>query len=265
MDDFTTTTGSGDGAGVALASRLHLPLGELLNASLDDKLIALEALTASIAVADPVEQSGRYGATFLGRAALRTHPITECLTGARLDWMGLEEEAGTGDTSKGFRTYAACVAKTYGITAANARRIVSLAKGLRNSLPATRRRLRAGQIGIDRAQILLKAVATQAAADALQLPAGPTPDNADSTDATGTGTGTDATGAGTEATCARHRRFGRDRGGRDGRDGRCERWRRHVRGQRCRVLRRLCQVVDHFVAIADPDATDRRVPCCGRS
>ncbi|WP_163543273.1 hypothetical protein, partial [Occultella kanbiaonis] len=112
MDDTTTTGAGASGAGVALASRMHLSLADLMAGSLDDQLIAIEALTQGIATADPVTESDRYGSRFLGHAALRTHLITQALTGAQLDWMGLESEAGTWDTSKGFRTYPHYVAKT---------------------------------------------------------------------------------------------------------------------------------------------------------
>ncbi|MBZ2195031.1 HNH endonuclease signature motif containing protein [Occultella gossypii] len=223
MDDTTTTTGgpgtpgsSGGGAGtgggpsgadVALASRMHLSLAELMAGSLDDQLIAIEAITQSIATADPVAESDRYGSRFLGHAALRTHLITQALTGAQLDWMGAEAEAGTWDTSKGFRTYPHYVAKTYGISGANARRMSTLATGLRNSLPATRTWLRTGQIGLDQAQILLKATTTQAAVDGLQYPATPTDPGArdtgttatDATDGTAGSDGTDLTAASGDA------------------------------------------------------------------
>ncbi|MBZ2199568.1 hypothetical protein, partial [Occultella gossypii] len=86
MDDTTTTTGgpgspsgagssggSGGGAGsggggVALASRMHLSLAELMSGSLDDQLIAIDALTCSIAAGDPITESDRYGTAFLGQA-----------------------------------------------------------------------------------------------------------------------------------------------------------------------------------------------------
>ncbi|WP_156741474.1 hypothetical protein, partial [Occultella aeris] len=70
MDDTTTTTSGGPSpAGVALASRMHLSLGDLMAGSLEDQLIAMDALTSSIAAGDPIEESDRYGTTFLGQAA----------------------------------------------------------------------------------------------------------------------------------------------------------------------------------------------------
>ncbi|WP_154795715.1 HNH endonuclease signature motif containing protein [Occultella kanbiaonis] len=292
MDD-TTTTGTGgpgsttgavpSGPGVALASRMHLSLADLMAGSLDDQLIAIEALTQGIATADPVTESDRYGSRFLGHAALRTHLITQALTGAQLDWMGLESEAGTWDTSKGLRTYPHYVAKTYGISGASARRMSTLATGLRNSLPATRTWLRTGKIGIDQAQILLKATTTQAAVDGLQYPATPTnPNTAEaSTDGSTSTDGSD----GTDATAASDPTEGADAtesveatdattGSADASDatpeaepdddatpdraGRVQTVEEFLLANAAtRSPEDLRRLVDHFVAIADPDATDK--------
>ncbi|TDE89625.1 HNH endonuclease [Occultella glacieicola] len=298
MDDTDTGTGGIQGtrgpsnSAVALASRLHLPLGHLLGASLDDKLIALEALTKSITCADPIDEADRYGATFLGQAALRAHLISESLTGAQLDWMGLEEEAGTWDPSRGFRTYPHFVAKTFGISGANARRLVTLAKGLRNSLPATRRRLRAGQIGVDQAQILLKAIATEATAESLQLPSSPAEATstgcASSADTTGTAPATTDTEPGTGAKDTTEPGAGPDGtddvaepddapvadaadGDISGADPADDRRRADGTTERraptveellldhaaMRSPEDLRKLVDHYVAVADPDATDK--------
>ncbi|WP_156743943.1 hypothetical protein, partial [Occultella aeris] len=62
---------------------MHLSLADLMAGSLDDQLIAIEALTQGIATSDPVSESERYGSRFLGQAALRTHLITQALTGAQ--------------------------------------------------------------------------------------------------------------------------------------------------------------------------------------
>ncbi|WP_420271860.1 DUF222 domain-containing protein, partial [Occultella aeris] len=306
MDDTTTTTGGpGNGAGgasggpggggpspagVALASRMHLSLADLMAGSLEDQLIAMDALTSSIAAGDPIEESDRYGTRFLGQAALRAHVFTERLTGAKLDWMGIEEEAGVWDTSKGFRTYPHYVAKTYGICASSARRLVNLAKGLRNGLPATRKWLRSGQIGVEQAQILLKATSTPAAVDGLQYPATPTnpadggtdPTEATATKATadtevtaetGATAETEATaetgaiaeteaieGVGTAAGTAdsADAAGGTGTAGTGGAVGRVQTVEEFLLDNAAtRSPEDLRRLVDHFVAIVDPDATDK--------
>ena len=172
------------------------PLGDLLEADLPTRLAALEALGGAIAAGDLQAERDRYSGPELGMASARVHKLFARLTGKQYQWLTVEEADGRWATAA-FRprTYATYVARTHGISYANARRAVRLAHQLRDAIPCFGAALREGRIGPDHVDALATTALTSptrvaALAERLTL------DGPDAEGASADGTDDDAEGPG---------------------------------------------------------------------
>ncbi|WP_147919177.1 HNH endonuclease signature motif containing protein [Ruania zhangjianzhongii] len=169
------------------ADVLHgTPLGELLEADLPTRLAALEALGSAIAAGDLQDERDLHTGPELGVASVRVHRLCTRLTGKRYQWLTVEEADGRWATTAFHpRTYASHVAHTHGISYANARRSVRLARQLRDDIPRFGAALRAGQIGPDQ----VDALATTALTSPTRIAALAEPITTDATTAESPGAG----------------------------------------------------------------------------
>ena len=139
-------------------------LGDLIDADLPTRLAALEALGGAIAAGDLQDERDRHTGPELGVASVRVHRLCTRLTGKRYQWLTVEEADGRwATTAFRPRTYTSHVAQTHGVSYANARRAVRLARQLRDDIPRFGAALRAGEIGPDQIDALATTALTSPA------------------------------------------------------------------------------------------------------
>ena len=172
-------------------------LGELLEADLPTRLAALEALGGAIAAGDVQDERDQCSGVELGVASARVQKLFARLSGKQYQWLSVEEADGRWATSAlRPRTYASHVARTHGISYANARRAVRLARQLRDDIPCFGAALRAGTIGPDH----VDALATTALTSPTRVAALAEPLTLDQPEAENDSTGDTGEAAGSEST-----------------------------------------------------------------